>query len=53
LKKSVFIVLEITVSMLCALIGKYLCKKHPIIGSLMGSIFGSAGVRYVQKVAFA
>ena len=50
---SIFSVIESAASVAGAAIGKQLFTKHPIIGAIAGSIFGSATVGYVRKTAFA
>lgn len=52
-RNSLFIILETVVSTGLALVGKHLCKKHPIVGALAGSILGSAGVNSIRKIVFA
>lgn len=53
MKNSLFIALETVASTGGAMLGKLICKKHPIIGALAGSILGSAGVGCIRKAAFA
>lgn len=45
--------IEISLTTLGACIGKSIIKKHPLIGSLLGSIIFSTGCRYAQKYAYA
>ena len=52
-KNSGFVVLETADSTICAHLGKSACKKHPILGALLGGLLGSAGVGHVRKMAFA
>lgn len=52
-KNSLFIAFETSVSTVCAVLGKYILKKHPIIGALGGSILGSACAGYVRRVIYA
>ena len=53
LKNSLFIFVETTASVGCAAIGRHLCKKHPIIGAIAGSILGSSSAGYIRRAAFA
>lgn len=52
-RNSIFISTEAAASSGGATLGKYLCKKHPIIGSIAGSILGSASVKCFYKITFA
>lgn len=53
LNNSLFITIETAASVACAVVGKRLFKKHPVIGTIMGSILGSSGVNYIKQTAFA
>lgn len=52
LKEALRIIFETTMSTGGAIVGKKLLKKYPVIGALAGSIVGSAGTRYLQRVAY-
>lgn len=52
-KNSIFVVLETIASTSGAALGKHWCKKHPIIGSLSGSIIGSAIIGCIRRTAFS
>lgn len=52
-KNAFFVVLETAASTGGASLGNRLCKKHPVIGALIGSILGSAGVGLFRRTLFA
>ena len=52
-KNSLFVAFETAASTTGASLGKNLCKKHPVIGAIVGSIIGSAGIRCIRRTAFA
>ena len=52
-KNSFFVAFDAGMSSLGAYIGKLLCKKHPVIGSIAGSVLGSAGSSMFHKTIFA
>lgn len=53
INNSIFIAFQSISSMAGAFLGKKLCKKHPMLGSIIGSIIGTTGTNFVGKVAFA
>lgn len=52
-KNSIFVILETIASTGGAALGKHCCKKHPIVGSLVGSIIGSSGIGCLRRTVFA
>lgn len=52
-KNAFSVILETVASIAGAALGKRLCKKHHIIGALIGSIFSSASADWFRRTAFA
>lgn len=53
LSNSLFASIETVASVACAAVGKRLLKKHPVIGTIVGSILGSSGVSYIKRTVLA
>lgn len=53
INSSILIAFQSISSMLGAFLGKKLCKKHPMLGSIIGSLIGTTCTNFVGKVAFA
>lgn len=52
-KNSLFIVFETVASTGGASLGKHICKSHPVIGALAGSVLGSVSAGWFRKTVFA
>lgn len=52
-KNSLFVILETGASVVGSSLGKRLCKKHHVMGSLIGGVLGSVGAYYFRRTAFA
>lgn len=53
IKNSSFVVGETAFSTFGAVVGKKLCKRYPVIGTLVGSIVGSFGFGCMRRTVFA